>query len=383
MMLATNTPIYLAPAWVGIDKDGSIELIDGRDGGELSLTGTLRQAFLEGRFLQEPVAAAMARLNPMIERLFSSLVASDPCALDRYRLLRGAGWSRLFIELTGQCNERCEHCYASSSPDVLASLTESAILGAIDHAKSLGFQIVQLTGGDPLISPNVVPAARHARDIGIMSVEVYTNGLALKGRLFEELRDLNVAFAFSVYGQDPLVHDAVTRVSGSHRRTLEAIERAASAGLEVRAGIIDTGQTGFNLEETIKLTTRMGVPENAIGTDFMREVGRGTFQQEKGAEQGGARPPPAPLSARDFLEFFSGAAAVSYTGEVYPCIFSRNVPLGSVYESTLTEILEDPSPIDMDWNRVYDRAMSFEDKLTCWKCRLRAALLTDEQRADS
>ena len=113
------SPIFLKPAWIGFDKNGQLDLIDRRDGAHLSLTGSLREAFLAGNFLQEPTAATMAGLNPLMERLFSSLLAEDPAPLDRNVLLKGSGWNRLFIELTGHCNERCEHCYAGASPAVI------------------------------------------------------------------------------------------------------------------------------------------------------------------------------------------------------------------------------------------------------------------------
>jgi len=175
-----------------------------------------------------------------------------------------------------------------------------------------------------------VPAARQARSLGFNNIEVYTNGLALKGQLFRDLADLDVTFAFSVYGQDPLVHDAVTRVPGSHRRTLEAIERSTAADLNVRVGIIDTGKTGFNLEATREIVVGLGVSPGSIGADVQREVGRGVFQQPATSDnrENTGKPQPPALSPRDLVESFAGAAAVAYNGEVYPCIFSRDLAAG-------------------------------------------------------
>ncbi|MBT7370549.1 MAG: hypothetical protein HN816_07880, partial [Gammaproteobacteria bacterium] len=65
MTIQAPAPLYLAPSWIGIDNSSCLELIDGRDGASLELTGSLRDAFLEGRLLDEPSAQAMVRLSPL------------------------------------------------------------------------------------------------------------------------------------------------------------------------------------------------------------------------------------------------------------------------------------------------------------------------------
>ena len=140
--------------------------------------------------------------------------------------------------LTARCNERCTHCYAESSPDRTEALSEAVVMSALDDAAELGFARVQLTGGDPLVSDLCVPAAAHASKLGIAQVEVYTNGLALIGRTYEQLAALGVRLAFSFYSHDPATHDAITRTPGSHRRTLAAIHRSVRDGLDVRVSVI-------------------------------------------------------------------------------------------------------------------------------------------------
>ncbi len=346
--------------------------MDLRDGAQLELTGTLREALLAGRLLQEPDVVPLARLNPVMKRLVNAIVDADSLPLTRHLVLRGAGWTRLFIELTGQCNEKCAHCYAGSSPDVKEHLDEATVLKALDEAYDLGFSSVQLTGGDPLLSKSCVPAARHARDLGYSNIELYTNGLALTGQLFQELRDLEVSFAFSLYGQDPLVHDTVTGVPGSHRLTLDAIRRTGQSELAVRVGIVDTATPGFDLDATRALAHSVGVPETQIHADVERSVGRGDF-----------RPTPAVGSAVSpgMVSSFSGTAAITYDGNIYPCIFSRDLLLGSVYGDGLAAALKDETPISVDTSSLAEAAMSWSDRLTCRKCQFRAAILTGESEA--
>ncbi len=381
--LRTDISYYLAPAWIGSDTMGKLRLFDGLSGLELELVGSLRAAFLDCRLLQEPSAITLARLNPVMQKLVNDLVAADPVPLNRHALLKGAGWTRLFVELTGQCNERCAHCYAGSSPEVEQSLDEPVVMQALDEAREIGFTSIQLTGGDPLISDLCVPAASHARALGFGDVEVYTNGLALKGRLFDSLKDLGVSFSFSLYGQDPLVHDIVTGIPGSHRRTAEAIERTGQAGLTMRVGIIDTGTPGFSLSQTRSLAEVLGVPPDHIASDVERSVGRGDFKSNEGQE------PPVPtapspsgaltqthIHGGSTLSLFGGTAAVSYGGEIYPCIFSRDLPLGRVDLDGLAASLQKESPVEVDLDTLVDNARGWSERLTCRKCQYRAAMLS-------
>ena len=392
-------------------------LIDSHDGLTLSLTGELRQAFVDNRLLNYAPFETMAKADPTMAKLQAALSAATPIPLDRSVLLKGDGWSRLFIELTGQCNENCLHCYAEASPSVTQALSEAQVLGALDDALSLGFTSVQLTGGDPLISKTCLSAASYAKDLGFPLIEIYTNGLALKGNLFKELAALDIAFAFSIYGQDALVHDHVTRTNGSHRLTLEAISKTVSAGLRVRVGIIDTGTTGFNLNQTLALMRSLGVDDDAVYWDVERQVGRGSFnsplsfepsadtldeqinfQVEKGTTGEASDQTQALYHGDDhFLDeqtnpldqqqneaqahqvlsdAFRGTAAVSYSGNVYPCIFTRDRPLGDIRQESLRDILERPDKIYADAKRLGEDIQACSESLTCWRCRIRSSLLS-------
>lgn len=369
-----STAFFLTPGWIGLDDHKDMTLIDSRDGVSLTLSGKLRESFHKNELLAQPSFQALAEMNPMMARLGHSLAGAQPVPLNRSVLLKGAGWSRLFIELTGQCNENCLHCYAEASPAVTDALTESQVLAALADASELGFTSVQLTGGDPLISKTCLTAATRARELDFPLVEVYTNGLALKGKLFEDLASLDVAFAFSVYGQDALVHDVVTRIPGSHRLTMEAIDRAVSAGLRVRVGIINTGTTGFDLQRTWDLMISLGVSEDAIRWDVEREVGRGSFTAPAVLHEPDTSALPA-FSADQMADAFAGTAAISYRGEVYPCIFTRNRPLGDINIDSLKDILERPDQVQFDIGTLDDDLNACADSLTCWRCRMRSTLL--------
>lgn len=327
---------------------------------------------------------ALSRFEPTgtLQALCAALERHAPRPLTRAALLRGDGYGQLFVELTARCNERCTHCYAESSPERSEALSEAVVMGALDDAAALGFTRVQLTGGDPLVSELCVPAARHARAAGIGDVEVYTNGLALIGRTYEQLAALGVRFAFSFYSHDAATHDAITRTPGSHRRTLAAIARAARDGLAVRASVIVMDENRDHLSGAIAALREAGVPEDAIGADVQRSVGRGlmTIRPKEArldelvpGRGAGHRAQAAALEPEQPDP--SGRAALAYDGTVYPCIFSRAFPLGRLPEQRLRDVLSDEAPLAVDLEQLSREYSDRQAQLACWDCRLRATVL--------
>lgn len=376
--------LLVPPAFL-LARDGArLRVHDVARGSSLELDGAVADAIEAGLRERHSGLDTLCRFEPSgsLAALRDALDRHAPLPLTRAALLRGDGYGQLFIELTARCNERCTHCYAESSPERTEALSEPVVQSALEDARALGFSRVQLTGGDPLISELCVPAAEHARRLGIEHVEVYTNGLALIGRTYDRLAALGVDFAFSFYSHDPDTHDAITRTAGSHRRTLASIERAARDGLRIRASVIVMDANREHLPATIALLREAGVPQDAIGADVQRTVGRGLMtirpkdaqldELLPGANAGHRSPDPGQQPGQPDP---SGRAAVSYDGTVYPCIFSRAFPLGRLPEQRLIDVLRDETPLTVDLERLSREYSERQAQLACWDCRLRATVL--------
>lgn len=278
------------------------------------------------------------------------------------RLLAPEGFGLLFLELTGRCNERCEHCYASSSPEVGEALESQEISVLLSEAKELGFTQVQLTGGDPLLSPHLLEAARRVRQLG-MELEVYTNGLAFRADLGAELADLGAKMALSFYSHDPATHDAITRTPGSQERTLRAILLARELGIQVRVSIIATARNGDDVEMTRRYLVDRGVQPEAIRASRELSVGRGSFRPEQREFSWGA--------AHGVAQRRLGKLCVTYQGLVVPCIFDRQTVLGDIRRAKLADILAR----EVDSLSCPRRLHGVTEELSCSDCRFRRRLL--------
>jgi len=82
------------------------------------------------------------------------------------------------IEITNVCNLACKYCYANSSPSEMASMTVNQVLYILDEIKKANIPHLWITGGEPLLHPEIERILREAakRDFYIV---LATNGIPL------------------------------------------------------------------------------------------------------------------------------------------------------------------------------------------------------------
>ncbi|MGH3569402.1 MAG: radical SAM/SPASM domain-containing protein [Pseudonocardia sp.] len=223
--------------------------------------------------------------------------------------------SFLWLEITGKCQLECVQCYASSSPSgTHGSMSRADWLRVLDDAGKLGVEMVQFIGGEPTLHPDLADLVDHALGGGL-AVEVFSNLVHVPDRLWEVFSRPGVSLATSYYSDDPDQHAAVTG-RPSYGRTRANIAEALRRGIPLRAGVIDMGG-GQRAKQAQAELAGLGV--QAVGYDRLRQVGRGVRDQQASTAQ---------LCGR----CSDGVAAVSPDGAVWPCVFSRWLPVGNVLE---------------------------------------------------
>ncbi|MFW9835593.1 MAG: radical SAM protein, partial [Candidatus Thorarchaeota archaeon] len=90
------------------------------------------------------------------------------------------------IEITGQCNLECNICFADSPSGEHLPLDQ--IKSMIDAYVSYETEpeLLQLSGGEPTLHPDVIEIVSYAKRLGIQDVAVSTNGLRLLEKDFAE-----------------------------------------------------------------------------------------------------------------------------------------------------------------------------------------------------
>ena len=157
----------------------------------------------------------------------------------------------LRLSVTELCNLRCRYCMPEEGVCKLRHdqmLTEDEMIRAVRAAASLGVNKVRITGGEPLVKPNILSICRRVAAVrGITGTVLTTNAtrLAAFARPLREagIRRVNV----SLDTLNPERYAFITR-RGVLAEALQGIEAALDAGFDkVKINAVLIG--GFNDDE--------------------------------------------------------------------------------------------------------------------------------------
>ncbi len=140
----------------------------------------------------------------------------------------------LRISVTDRCNERCLYCMPEGYTGWAQRadhLTADEIVRIVEATTGLGFRKFRLTGGEPLVRPDLVEIARRIWDLpGVETLGLSTNGLGL-AELAAPLKQAGVrSVNVSLDALDPALYRRLT--GGSLDRVLEGIHAAIRNGFE-------------------------------------------------------------------------------------------------------------------------------------------------------
>lgn len=122
-----------------------------------------------------------------------------------------------------RCNLACAHCYSHSSPSERDLLAPELIEQAISDAAAVGFKILSVSGGEPLMYEGLVPMLGHARALG-MRTQIATNGWFLESPRLREAAPLLDLLAISLDGP----RDLHNQLRGSPR-AFDRLERGLAS----------------------------------------------------------------------------------------------------------------------------------------------------------
>ncbi|HIH24986.1 TPA: radical SAM protein [Candidatus Woesearchaeota archaeon] len=156
------------------------------------------------------------------------------------------------IEVTTACNLRCPTCYASAGQGKYLDIpTIKRMLDLYVESEPDGAEILQLSGGEPTLHPEIIEIIKLARE-KVRYVMLNTNGLRIADdeRFVEQLAQFQGRF--EVYLQfDGLDESTHTRLRG---RDLRAIKQRAIDNLK-----------RHNIPITLVATVEKGVNDHEVG----------------------------------------------------------------------------------------------------------------------
>ena len=156
-------------------------------------------------------------------------------------------YSLMLVMLT-KCNAKCVHCYIPEHQDY--GMDTYRVKGIIKQARDLGAFNVTFNGGECLLRKDLLELVSYARSL-YMRVFIMSNGIALDEDYIRKLSKLHIAeFSTTIFSLDEKIHDKITQVPGSLKKTMENIQLLKKYNISVR---IQTPLMEYNKFEYRKL----------------------------------------------------------------------------------------------------------------------------------
>src|SRR5260370_40891619 len=160
------------------------------------------------------------------------------------------------IDLTYRCNERCVHCYLDH--DDHGEMSTSEIKNLLDELASAGVFFLTLSGGEILLRKDFFEILEYARKL-TFCVKLKTNAILIRAAEAERIRSLGVdSLQVSIYSHRSEVHDAITKVAGSLKRSLDAIRFLKAHGLKVIVADVLMQQNAQDYPDVRALAAELG-----------------------------------------------------------------------------------------------------------------------------
>ena len=282
------------------------------------------------------------------------------------------------LDLTYRCNERCVHCYLDH--DDHGEMTTAEIKVLLDQMADAGVFYLTFSGGEIMMRKDFFEILEHAR-ARTFCVKLKTNGVLIREKEAKRLRALGVeSVQISIYSHRPEVHDAITKMPGSLRQSIEAVRLLRKQGVRVNLANVLMVQNAqdypgvralaaeldakFTMDPTV--TPMMDGDRSILKLNVDQAALREVFRDQglvENVEEFCAPPRSVDEEALNMLPCSAGHTScyVSPYGDVYPCV-QFPLPSGNVRHMKFVDIWRDSPQLKEV------RSITLRDMPSCSQC---------------
>jgi heme d1 biosynthesis radical SAM protein NirJ len=187
-----------------------------------------------------------------ISRYLHALQRGTSVASKPKSVLSGSG-PVVIWNLIRRCNLACKHCYATSADiDFAGELDSAEVFAVMDDLKAFGVPVLILSGGEPLLRPDIFEISERAKTMG------FYVGLSSNGTLID---DSNIA-AIERVGYDYVgvsldgmraTHDRFRRKQGAFDESIKGIRLCREAGIKIGLRFTLTQDNAAELPDLLQL----------------------------------------------------------------------------------------------------------------------------------
>jgi MoaA/NifB/PqqE/SkfB family radical SAM enzyme len=265
------------------------------------------------------------------------------------RVLRGAD-----IAVTYLCQGRCKKCSCQDLiEDNRPEMSKEEIVGIAKQIISAGGILINLTGGEPLLRPDIGDIIFSLHKMPAI-VSVSTNALLLDEKLLRNLRNAGLhVLQLNLSSPVPEEHDAEMGVTGSYKNVISVMRIAKEIGINILFNTVITKQILHT--HRIKALVGLAKENNAyLSLILPAAVGRWKGNRDSLLSQedydllkdwlklGFVTTDTKTCYKKGICPGGTEKIYVSPYGDVYPCAFMRR-RMGSLLKEDLSQIRKNMS----------------------------------------
>jgi len=183
--------------------------------------------------------------------------------------------------LIRRCNLACRHCYSiSADRDFPGELSTAEICAVMDDLKRFGVPVLILSGGEPLLRPDLFDIARRGKDMGFY-VGLSSNGTLIGPGVIDRIAATGFDYVGVSLDGMREAHDRFRRKSGAFDASLAGIRLCRDAGIKIGVRFTVTQDNAHDLPALLQLVDDEGIDKFYLS--HLNYAGRGNVNRRHDA----------------------------------------------------------------------------------------------------
>lgn len=298
--------------------------------------------------------------------------------------------SRVHLEVSAPCNERCVHCYF---PEFYRKgvMPRELFLRIFEQCKECDVLSITISGGEPMLNPDLLFFIKECRENNF-SINLLSNLTLLSDEMLQEfIKTPLLSIQTSLYSMNADVHDSITTVKGSFEKTKRAIETLYKHNIPMQINCPIMKQNKETYQDVLNWAREMNIEADSDYMLFGCFGGSGNNLKcrlelselepfvVKELDSGGSKEKGShDVGRQDYTicPVCISSVCISHTGNVYPCEGWQSHSLGNIKDTPLKQIWEESAGIKELRSLSYDdfpKCRVCKDKAFCSICLIRNA----------
>ena len=183
--------------------------------------------------------------------------------------------------LVRRCNLNCLHCYSlSADVDFPGELSTEEVYGVMDDLKAYGVPVLILSGGEPLLRPDIFDISHRAKRLGFY-VGLSSNGTMIDAATADRIAEVGYDYVGISLDGIGAVHDRFRRQDGAYAAALGGMRLCRARGIKVGLRFTMTERNVESLPGMLDLIEREAIDKFYLS--HLVYAGRGNRYREDDA----------------------------------------------------------------------------------------------------